>query len=162
MYFLIRHLGPQDRRITGCGEVLPLQPSGIGLVLAAIYLSSDSDWGPATFDYFADSFEPSLQSAPAALSSQARDAAHLHGILHRLWIKVPLFPLHHLAGPTRTSEAPTAGSIMHASVMLKNGHLWPGVTFFLPGRVPTRPTNSAPGSSVLASSSASIWSAGFG
>ena len=62
-------------------------------------------------------------------------------------IKVPLFPLHTWL-PDAHVEAPTAGSVMLASVMLKMGTLRTGA--FLPAAVPGAARKCAPWIVVLA------------
>jgi NADH-quinone oxidoreductase subunit M len=113
MYFLIGVWG-HDRRIYAAVKFFLYTMAGSVLMLAAIiylYLRAD------TFDY------PAIM---AALSSGKLVLTHLEGLLLFLAfffafaIKVPLFPLHTWL-PDAHVEAPTAGSVMLASVLLKLG-----------------------------------------
>jgi NADH-quinone oxidoreductase subunit M len=115
MYFLIGIWG-HDRRIYAAVKFFLYTMAGSVLMLVAIiYLSQRV--GGGSFDY--TTILSAIQSGSAQLTS-----------VEELWlflaffiafaIKVPLFPLHTWL-PDAHVEAPTAGSIMLASVMLKMG-----------------------------------------
>jgi NADH-quinone oxidoreductase subunit M len=113
MYFLIGMWG-HDRRIYATVKFFLYTMAGSVLMLAAvIYIYNLA----GTFDYAA--ILSQFQSGQIALS-------HTEGTLLFLAffvafaIKVPLFPLHTWL-PDAHVEAPTAGSLMLASVMLKMG-----------------------------------------
>jgi NADH-quinone oxidoreductase subunit M len=88
--------------------------AGSVLMLAAIIFLYNR---AGTFDYA--QIQSQLQSGRLALSSQAEMLLFLAFFI-AFAIKVPLFPLHTWL-PDAHVEAPTAGSIMLASVMLKMG-----------------------------------------
>jgi NADH-quinone oxidoreductase subunit M len=113
MYFLIGIWG-HDRRIYAAVKFFLYTFAGSVLMLAAIIFL----YGRAgTFDYA--QIQSQLQSGRLALSSQAEMLLFLAFFI-AFAIKVPLFPLHTWL-PDAHVEAPTAGSIMLASVMLKMG-----------------------------------------
>jgi len=113
MYFLIGIWG-HDRRIYAAVKFFLYTMAGSVLMLGGIiYLYNRS----GTFDYL--QILNQLQSGRLTLSSQAEMLLFLAFFL-AFAIKVPLFPLHTWL-PDAHVEAPTAGSIMLASVMLKMG-----------------------------------------
>src|SRR6202030_3095245 len=113
MYFLIGIWG-HERRIYAAVKFFLYTMAGSMLMLGAIiYLYNQS----GTFDY--TEIVSQLQSGRLALSSQAEMLLFLAFFLS-FAIKVPLFPLHTWL-PDAHVEAPTAGSLMLASVMLKMG-----------------------------------------
>jgi NADH-quinone oxidoreductase subunit M len=113
MYFLIGIWG-HDRRIYAAVKFFLYTMAGSVLMLAAIiYLYNQS----GTFDYTAIAAQ--LQTGKLVLSAQAELLLFLAFFI-AFAIKVPLFPLHTWL-PDAHVEAPTAGSIMLASVMLKMG-----------------------------------------
>jgi NADH-quinone oxidoreductase subunit M len=113
MYFLIGIWG-HERRIYAAVKFFLYTMAGSMLMLGAIiYLYNQS----GTFDY--TEIVNQLQSGRLALSSQAEMLLFLAFFLS-FAIKVPLFPLHTWL-PDAHVEAPTAGSVMLASVMLKMG-----------------------------------------
>jgi len=113
MYFLIGIWG-HERRIYAAVKFFIYTFAGSVLMLAAIIFLYDRT---GTFDY--SQIQSQLQSGRLALSSQAEMLLFL-GFFIAFAIKVPLFPLHTWL-PDAHVEAPTAGSIMLASVMLKMG-----------------------------------------
>src|SRR6202011_4355817 len=113
MYFLIGIWG-HDRRIYAAVKFFLYTFTGSVLMLAAIIFLYNR---AGTFDY--SQIQSQLQSGRLALSSQAEMLLFL-GFFIAFAIKVPLFPLHTWL-PDAHVEAPTAGSIMLASVMLKMG-----------------------------------------
>jgi len=113
MYFLIGIWG-HDRRIYAAVKFFLYTMAGSVLMLGAIiYLYNRT----GTFDYA--EIMTQLHNGSLALSPQAELYLFLAFFLS-FAIKVPLFPLHTWL-PDAHVEAPTAGSIMLASVMLKMG-----------------------------------------
>jgi NADH-quinone oxidoreductase subunit M len=113
MYFLIGIWG-HDRRIYAAVKFFLYTMAGSVLMLAAIiYLYNVT----GTFDYV--DIVNQLQGGRVLLSEQAQMLMFL-AFFFSFAIKVPLFPLHTWL-PDAHVEAPTAGSIMLASVMLKMG-----------------------------------------
>jgi NADH-quinone oxidoreductase subunit M len=113
MYLLIGIWG-YDRRIYAAVKFFLYTMAGSALMLAAIiflYLRA------GTFDYV--TILGQLQSGHIALSHMQETFLFLAFFL-AFAIKVPLFPLHTWL-PDAHVEAPTAGSLMLASVMLKMG-----------------------------------------
>jgi NADH-quinone oxidoreductase subunit M len=113
MYFLIGIWG-HDRRIYAAVKFFLYTMAGSVLMLAAIiYL-----YGRAgTFDYV----QIMNQLATGKLSFSWQEELYLFlAFFLAFAIKVPLFPLHTWL-PDAHVEAPTAGSVMLASVMLKMG-----------------------------------------
>jgi len=113
MYFLIGVWG-HDRRIYSAVKFFLYTMAGSALMLVAIiYLYNAS----GTFDY--PRILAGLQSGSIAVTSQEQLLLFLAFFI-AFAIKVPLFPLHTWL-PDAHVEAPTAGSVMLASVMLKMG-----------------------------------------
>ena len=113
MYFLIGIWG-HERRIYSAVKFFLYTMAGSALMLVAIiYLYNQA----GTFDY--TKILAGLQSGAIALSSTEQLWLFL-GFFIAFAIKVPLFPLHTWL-PDAHVEAPTAGSVMLASVMLKMG-----------------------------------------
>ncbi len=113
MYFLIGVWG-HERRIYAAVKFFLFTMAGSVLMLAAIiYLYTQA----ATFDY------PAILSLVAAgrlRFSPLEETLLFLGFFLAFAIKVPLFPLHTWL-PDAHVEAPTAGSVILASVMLKMG-----------------------------------------
>jgi NADH-quinone oxidoreductase subunit M len=113
MYFLIGIWG-HDRRIYAAVKFFLFTMAGSVLMLACIiYLYNQAH----TFSYAA--ILNQLSSGELRLTAQEQLLLFL-GFFVAFAIKVPLFPLHTWL-PDAHVEAPTAGSIMLASVMLKMG-----------------------------------------
>ncbi len=113
MYFLIGIWG-HDRRIYAAVKFFLYTMEGSVLMLAAIiYLYNQT----GTFDYV--EIVSKVQTGALAFSSRAELLLFLAFFIS-FAIKVPLFPLHTWL-PDAHVEAPTAGSVMLASVMLKMG-----------------------------------------
>jgi len=113
MYFLIGIWG-HDRRIYSALKFFVYTMAGSMLMLVAmIYLYEQA----GTFDY--TKILAGLQSGAISLSSTEQLWLFL-GFFIAFAIKVPLFPLHTWL-PDAHGDAPTAGSVMLASVMLKMG-----------------------------------------
>ena len=113
MYFLIGIWG-HDRRIYAAVKFFIYTFTGSVLMLGAIIFLYNR---AGTFDYV--QILSQMQSGRLSLSSQTEMLLFLAFFL-AFAIKVPLFPLHTWL-PDAHVEAPTAGSIMLASVMLKMG-----------------------------------------
>jgi NADH-quinone oxidoreductase subunit M len=113
MYFLIGIWG-HDRRIYATVKFFIYTMVGSMLMLVAIiFLYTHT----GTFDY--TEIMGQLQSGRLTLTAQTETLLFLAFFI-AFAIKVPLFPLHTWL-PDAHVEAPTAGSIMLASVMLKMG-----------------------------------------
>jgi NADH-quinone oxidoreductase subunit M len=113
MYFLIGIWG-HDRRIYSAVKFFLYTMAGSALMLIAmIYLYNLS----GTFDY--TKILAGIQSGAISLTGTEQLYLFL-GFFIAFAIKVPLFPLHTWL-PDAHVEAPTAGSVMLASVMLKMG-----------------------------------------
>lgn len=113
MYFLIGIWG-HERRIYSAIKFFLYTMAGSALMLIAIiYLYNLA----GTFDY--TKLLAGLQSGAIALNGTEQLLLFL-GFFIAFAIKVPLFPLHTWL-PDAHVEAPTAGSVMLASVMLKMG-----------------------------------------
>ena len=113
MYFLIGIWG-HERRIYAAVKFFLYTMAGSVLMLAAIiYLYNKS----GTFDY--SDILSQLQSGRLVFDARTQMLLFL-AFFGAFAIKVPLFPLHTWL-PDAHVEAPTAGSVMLASVMLKMG-----------------------------------------
>jgi NADH-quinone oxidoreductase subunit M len=113
MYFLIGIWG-HDRRIYATVKFFLYTMAGSVLMLGAIiYLYNQT----GTFDY--NVIRNLISSGQLALSDRTEMLLFL-AFFVAFAVKVPLFPLHTWL-PDAHVEAPTAGSVMLASVMLKMG-----------------------------------------
>jgi len=140
MYFLIGIWG-HDRRIYAAVKFFLYTMAGSVLMLVAIvFLYTQA----GTFDYA--TVLDQLQSGRIALSHTQETLLFLAFFL-AFAIKVPLFPLHTWL-PDAHVEAPTAGSVMLASVMLKMG-TYGLVRFCLP-MFPAAARENAPWIAMLA------------
>ncbi|MEP6963688.1 MAG: NADH-quinone oxidoreductase subunit M, partial [Acidobacteriota bacterium] len=140
MYFLIGIWG-HERRIYAAVKFFLFTMAGSVLMLGAIiYLYNVS----GTFDYVA--LQSMIQARTLVFGPQAQMLLFLAFFI-AFAIKVPLFPLHTWL-PDAHVEAPTAGSLMLASVMLKMG-TYGLVRFCLP-LFPESARQSAPWIATLA------------
>jgi NADH-quinone oxidoreductase subunit M len=140
MYFLIGIWG-HDRRIYAAVKFFLYTMAGSVLMLAAIiFLYTQA----GTFDYASILFQ--FQSGKIVLNHLQETLLFLAFFI-AFAIKVPLFPLHTWL-PDAHVEAPTAGSLMLASVMLKMG-TYGLVRFCLP-MFPTAARENAPWIMILA------------
>jgi NADH-quinone oxidoreductase subunit M len=113
MYFLVGIWG-HERRIYAAVKFFLFTMAGSVLMLAAtIYLYNLT----GTFDYV--QISEMIRSGAVALGGRTEMVLFLAFFI-AFAIKVPLFPLHTWL-PDAHVEAPTAGSVMLASVMLKMG-----------------------------------------
>lgn len=110
MYLLIGIWG-YERRIYAAMKFFLFTLVGSLLMLVAILFLYFAASGNPTFDY------RELLGTPLALSTQR---LLFLGFFASFAVKVPLFPLHTWL-PDAHTEAPTAGSVMLAAVMLKMG-----------------------------------------
>ena len=110
MYFLIGIWG-YGRRIYAAMKFFLFTLVGSLLMLVAILFLYFAASGDATFDY------RELLGTPLSLDVQR---LLFLGFFASFAVKVPLFPLHTWL-PDAHTEAPTAGSVMLAAVMLKMG-----------------------------------------
>jgi NADH-quinone oxidoreductase subunit M len=141
MYFLIGIWG-HDRRIYSAVKFFLYTMAGSVLMLVGIIYLYNRAGG--TFDYSA--ILALLQNGKLALSGTEQLWLFL-AFFVAFAIKVPLFPLHTWL-PDAHVEAPTAGSVMLASVMLKMGTY--GLLRFCVPMFPTAAHNNAPWIIVLA------------
>lgn len=140
MYFLIGIWG-HDRRIYAAVKFFIYTMVGSVLMLAAmLYIYSKA----GTFDYPAILLM--LESGKLAFTHLEETLLFLAFFL-AFAIKVPLFPLHTWL-PDAHVEAPTAGSVMLAAVMLKMGTY--GILRFCLPMYPTAAKENAPWIVVLA------------
>ena len=140
MYFLIGIWG-HDRRIYAAVKFFLYTMAGSVLMLAAIIFLYNR---AGTFDYVV--ILNAVSSGKLALSHGEETLLFLAFFL-AFAIKVPLFPLHTWL-PDAHVEAPTAGSLMLASVMLKMGTY--GLVRFCIPMFPTAARENAPWIIVLA------------
>ena len=110
MYFLIGMWG-HGRRIYAAMKFFIFTVAGSLLMLVAILFMYFAAAGEPTFDY------RELLGTPLALSTQR---LLFLAFFASFAVKVPLVPLHTWL-PDAHTEAPTAGSVMLAAVMLKMG-----------------------------------------
>ncbi len=113
MYFLIAIWGDTNRRYAAYKFFIFTQAGGLLMLLAilALYFIHGQQSGIYTFDYFSllnTSLEPS--TAKWIMS----------GFLIAFLIKLPMVPFHNWL-PDAHSEAPTAGSLILAGLLLKTG-----------------------------------------
>src|SRR6185503_14735970 len=134
MYFLIGIWG-HERRIYAAVKFFLFTMAGSVLMLGAIIFLYNRT---GTFDYGV--IQGMIQTGSLVFSPRAELLLFL-AFFAAFAIKVPLFPLHTWL-PDAHVEAPTAGSLMLASVMLKMG-TYGLVRFFLP-RSPEAGHRSAP------------------
>lgn len=113
MYFLIAIWGDTNRRYAAYKFFIFTQAGGLLMLLAilALYFIHAAQSGTYSFDYFSllnTSLEPS--TAKWIMS----------GFLIAFLIKLPMVPFHNWL-PDAHSEAPTAGSLILAGLLLKTG-----------------------------------------
>ncbi|HUA22201.1 MAG TPA: NADH-quinone oxidoreductase subunit M [Bryobacteraceae bacterium] len=113
MYFLIGIWGHERRIYSAVKFFLYTMAGSMLMLVAIIFLYNQA----GTFDY--PKILAGLQSGSIALSGEAQLWLFLAFFI-AFAIKVPVFPLHTWL-PDAHVEAPTAGSVMLASVMLKMG-----------------------------------------
>ncbi len=113
MFFLIAIWGHERRRYAAVKFFLFTQLSGLLMLVAilALALTHRAATGALTFDYGALIATPLGQRAALWI---------LLGFLAAFTVKLPMFPFHTWL-PDAHTEAPTAGSIVLAGLMLKTG-----------------------------------------
>jgi NADH-quinone oxidoreductase subunit M len=113
MYFLIAIWGHENRRYAALKFFLFTQGSGLLMLVSILTLafSNYQTTGVLTFNYF-DLLENNLSPFAAMLT--------MLGFLVAFAVKLPAIPFHTWL-PDAHTEAPTAGSIILAGVLLKTG-----------------------------------------
>ncbi|MDF2189091.1 NADH-quinone oxidoreductase subunit M [Paraflavitalea sp. CAU 1676] len=113
MYFLIAIWGDSNRRYAAYKFFIFTQAGGLLMLLAilALYFVNATQSGVYTFDYF-DLLNVSLAPETARWI--------MAGFLIAFAVKLPVVPFHNWL-PDAHSEAPTAGSLILAGLLLKTG-----------------------------------------
>ena len=113
MYFLIGIWGHEDRMYAAYKFFIFTQASGLLMLLAimGLYFAHQQATGTFTFDYF--------QLLDTELSPDLARWLML-GFLAAFIVKLPVFPFHTWL-PDAHSQAPTAGSLILAGLLLKTG-----------------------------------------
>jgi NADH-quinone oxidoreductase subunit M len=113
MYFLINIWGHENRVYASLKFFIFTQAGGLLMLLSilALYFIHGSNTGTYTFDY--------LQLLGTKMSSHAAFWIML-GFLIAFIVKLPAFPFHPWL-PDAHTEAPTAGSVVLAGLLLKTG-----------------------------------------
>ncbi|WP_291522126.1 NuoM family protein, partial [Acidithiobacillus sp.] len=111
MYFVIAIWGHENRRRAAIKFFLFTQGSGLLMLLSILALAfqHDQETGTLTFNYF-----KLLADQPAGMFGYLI----MLGFFIAFLVKLPSFPLHTWLPETHT-EAPTAGSVILASILLK-------------------------------------------
>ncbi|MEJ8756961.1 NADH-quinone oxidoreductase subunit M [Pontibacter sp. H259] len=139
MYFLIGVWGHENRTYAAYKFFLFTQASGLLMLLAilGLYFIHGSETGSYTFNYF------DLLNTPLA-----PDAARLlmFGFLAAFLVKLPVVPFHSWL-PDAHSQAPTAGSLILAGLLLKTGAY--GLLRFVLPLFPTATVEFAPWAMLL-------------
>ena len=113
MFFLISIWGDRNRKYAAYKFFIYTQAGGLLMLLAilALYFLNGSSSGNYSFDYF--TLLNAQIPAPAARWI-------MFGFLIAFTIKLPMIPFHNWL-PDAHSEAPTAGSLILAGLLLKTG-----------------------------------------
>ena len=113
MYFLIAIWGHENRRYAAYKFFIFTQASGLLMFLAilGLYFVHGNESGNYTFDYF--------QLLDTSFSQETGRWLML-GFLAAFIVKLPVVPFHSWL-PDAHSEAPTAGSVILAGLLLKTG-----------------------------------------
>lgn len=113
MYFLIGIWGHENRRYAAFKFFIFTQASGLLMLLAilALYFIHGESTGNYTFNYF---------ELLGTELSQSAERWLLLGFLAAFIVKLPVVPFHNWL-PDAHSEAPTAGSLILAGLLLKTG-----------------------------------------
>ncbi len=113
MYFLIGIWGHEKRIYASFKFFIFTQSSGLIMFLAilGLYLVHGNNTGIYTFDY---------RELLGTAISPALELILMAGFLIAFLVKLPAFPFHNWL-PDAHTEAPTAGSLILASLMLKTG-----------------------------------------
>lgn len=139
MYFLIGIWGHDNRIYASYKFFIFTQASGLLMFLAilGLYLVHGSNTGTYTFDY--------MQLINTPMGS-AMEMLLMCGFLAAFLVKLPVVPFHSWL-PDAHSEAPTAGSLILASLMLKTGAY--GLLRFIVPIFPNAAASFAPAGMVL-------------
>jgi NADH-quinone oxidoreductase subunit M len=113
MYFLISLWGDTNRRYASFKFFIFTQAGGLLMLLAilALYIIHGQQTGNYSYDYF-DLLKTTLEPSAAKWI--------MMGFLIAFAVKLPVVPLHNWL-PDAHSEAPTAGSLILAGLLLKTG-----------------------------------------
>ncbi len=113
MYFLIGIWGHENRIYASYKFFIFTQASGLLMFLAilGLYLVHGRNTGVYTFDY---------QQLLGTIMTPSMELLLMAGFLAAFLVKLPAFPFHNWL-PDAHTEAPTAGSLILASLMLKTG-----------------------------------------
>ena len=113
MYFLIALWGDSNRRYASYKFFIFTQAGGLLMLLAilALYIIHGQQTGNYSYDYF-DLLNTTLDPSAAKWI--------MMGFLIAFAVKLPVVPLHNWL-PDAHSEAPTAGSLILAGLLLKTG-----------------------------------------
>jgi NADH-quinone oxidoreductase subunit M len=113
MYFLISIWGDTNRRYASYKFFIFTQAGGLLMLLAilALYIIHGQQTGNYSYDYF-DLLNTTLEPSAAKWI--------MMGFLIAFAVKLPVVPLHNWL-PDAHSEAPTAGSLILAGLLLKTG-----------------------------------------
>ena len=113
MYFLIGIWGHENRNYAAYKFFIFTQASGLLMLLSilAMYFIHGSETGVYTFSYF------ELLNTPLTL---ATGRLLMFGFLAAFLVKLPVVPFHSWL-PDAHSQAPTAGSLILAGLLLKTG-----------------------------------------
>lgn len=139
MYFLIGIWGHENRTYASYKFFIYTQASGLLMFLAilALFFIHGRNTGTYTFDYF-DLLGTSMPATVAFLL--------MLGFLAAFLVKLPVVPLHNWL-PDAHTEAPTAGSVILAGLMLKTGAY--GLLRFVVPLFPGAAVNFAPAGMLL-------------
>jgi len=139
MYFLIGVWGHENRTYAAYKFFLFTQASGLLMLLAilGLYFIHGSETGTYTFNYF-DLLNTPLTPAAARLL--------MFGFLAAFLVKLPVVPFHSWL-PDAHSQAPTAGSLILAGLLLKTGAY--GLLRFVLPLFPTATIEFAPWAMLL-------------
>lgn len=113
MYFLIGIWGHENRRYAAVKFFVFTQASGLMMLLAilGLYFIHGNNTGTYTFDYF---------ELLTATFPDATGRWLMLGFLAAFFVKLPVVPFHSWL-PDAHSQAPTAGSLILAGLLLKTG-----------------------------------------
>ncbi len=113
MYFLIGIWGHENRIYASYKFFIFTQASGLLMFLAilGLYLTHGSNTGTYSFEY---------KSLLGTAMQPSMELVLMSGFLAAFLVKLPAFPFHNWL-PDAHTEAPTAGSLILASLMLKTG-----------------------------------------
>ncbi|WP_162054607.1 NADH-quinone oxidoreductase subunit M [Pontibacter pamirensis] len=139
MYFMIGIWGHENRNYAAYKFFIFTQASGLLMLLAilGLYFIHGSQTGTYTFNYFA--------LLNTALAPEAA-LLLMFGFLAAFLVKLPVVPFHSWL-PDAHSEAPTAGSVILAGLLLKTGAY--GLLRFVLPLFPTAAVEFAPWAMLL-------------